>query len=140
MVHLGRLRIEHCEILRIVERLRYLIGQSSPPPQLHLFALRHELSSTLISHLMTEDWLLLPTLLASPEQHIAATARAFIDEMGGLGIAYRAHCEQWNADAITADWAGYCIESGALLDTLTNRIAREDSDLYPLLEELARAA
>jgi hypothetical protein len=140
MPNLAKLRREHTEILRIVERLRYLISQSSPPPQLHLFALRHELSSTLISHLKDEDWLLYPLLLASPDAQIAATARAFSEEMGGLGVAYRAHCTKWSADEITADWAGYRIDSGSLMDALTNRITRESSELYPLLESFARAA
>src|SRR5688500_3335868 len=105
MIDLGKLRDEHRDIMKIVDRLRLLIGASRPPPPLHLLALRHELSSTLIGHLKAEDWMLYPPLLDSHDPHIAATARAFIEEMGGLAIAYRAHCEQWNAVAIAADWA-----------------------------------
>lgn len=140
MPNLAKLRREHSEILRIVERLRFLVSQPRPPPQLHLFALRHELSSTLISHLKDEDWLLYPRLLTSGDAHIAATARAFMDEMGGLGVAYRAHCTKWSADAITADWAGYRSDSVSLMDALTSRITRESRELFPLLESLARAA
>jgi hypothetical protein len=140
MTDLGKLRDEHTEILRIVDKLRYLIDRAIPPPQLHLFALRHELSSTLIGHLKDEDWLLYPRLLKSADRHIAATARAFSHEMGGLAVAYTGHCKKWNADAITADWAGYCEESRCLIDALTNRITRESRDLYPLLETLVRAA
>lgn len=140
MIDLDRLRDEHRDILRIVDRLRLLIAGSSPPPPLHLLSLRHQLSSTLIGHLKAEDWLLYPPLLDSRDQHIAATARAFIEEMGGLGVAYRAHCEQWNAVAIAADWAGYCRDSRILLDALTTRVKRENRELYPLLEVLARAA
>ena len=140
MTELSKLRGEHTEIQKIVRKLRYLIGQPSPPPQLHLFALRHELSSTLIAHLKSEDWLLYPQLMASADADVAATARAFSEEMGGLAGVYRDHCQSWNADAIAADWAGYCSDCRGLIDTLNNRITRENRDLYPLLESLARAA
>ena len=145
MADLDKLRDEHTVIMRIVERLRYLIGQSKPAPQLHLFALRHELSSALIGHLKNGDWVLYPQLLASPDPRIASIARAFINETGGLGAAYVEHCKTWNADAIAADWASYGLASQALLDALAKRISRENSELYPLLKKLdgearARAA
>ena len=135
MDDLDKLREEHREILRVVERLRYLIGQPKPVPQLHLFALRHELSSTLIGHLKREDWVLYPRLLASTDSRIASVARAFSDEMGGLGAAYTQHCGKWNASAIASDWAGYCRASGVLLDALVMRITRENRELYPLLSK-----
>ena len=140
MPDLDKLRDEHRLILRIVERLRFLIGQSKPPPQLHLFALRHELSATLIGHLKTEDWVLYPQLLASSDPQIASTARAFCDELGGLGAAYVEHCKIWNAEAIAADWAGYGVASLHLLDALTARISRENHELYPLLQRVDREA
>ena len=140
MPNLSKLRCEHTEIQKIVRKLRYLISQPSPPPQLHLFTLRHDLSTTLIAHLKAEDWLLYPLLMASADPHIAATACAFSEEMGGLAAAYREHCQSWSADAIAADWAGYCSASRDLIGALNHRITRENRDLYPLLESLDRAA
>ena len=145
MADLDKLRDEHTVILRIVERLRFLIDQAVPPPQLHVLALRYELSAALIEHLQTEDRFLYPSLLASSDPHIAATARSFSEEMGGLGAAYVEHCKTWKGDAIAADWAGYSLASTALLDALTRRISRENRELYPLLRKLesegqARAA
>ena len=46
----------------------------------------------------------------------------------------------WSAAAIEADWPGYCADSRVIIDALTNRILRENRDLYPLLEHLDRAA
>ena len=145
MADLDKLRDEHTVILRIVERLRYLIGQSTPPPQLHVLALRYELSAALIVHLQTEDGFVYPPLLANADPHIVSIGRAFSREMDGLGAAYVEHCKTWSADAIAADWAGYSIASQALLDALTMRISRENRELYPLLRRLddegrARAA
>jgi hemerythrin-like domain-containing protein len=136
MADLDQLFEEHREILRVVERLRYLIGQPKRAPQLHLFALRHELSSTLIGHLKREDWVLYPRLLASADPQIASVALTFSDEMGGLGAAYTQHCRKWDANAIASDWAGYCLASGVLLDALVKRITRENRELYPLLRKV----
>lgn len=140
MTDLTKLRGEHSEIQSIIRKLRYLTSQPSPPPQLHLFALRYELSSALIAHLKTEDWILYPQLMASADPHVAATAREFSEEMGGLAQAYREHCRSWSANAIAADWAGYCSASRGLIDALNNRITRENRELYPLLEGVEQAA
>jgi len=140
MTNLSKLRDEHAELLRIARRLGSLIIQPTPPPQLHLFAIRHQLSATLIAHLKAEDWLLYPPLMASADAYVAGTARAFSEEMGGLAEAYRGYCEAWSADAITADWTGYCRTSRDLIDALTKRITRENRELFPLLETLADAA
>ncbi len=140
MTNIPKLRDEHFRLLGTVRRLGALIERRMPPPPLHLFALRHELSSTLIVHLKVEDWLLYPPLLESADTQIACTARSFSEEMGGLSDAYRAHCDKWSADAIAADWAGYCAECREILDALTIRITRENRELYPLVETFARAA
>ena len=140
MIDLAKLRGEHARILTILAKLRQLIGKASQPPTLHLFALRHDLSATLIGHLKSEDWVLYPRLLASPDRAVAGSARAFGDEMGGMAAAYNQHCSRWTADAIAADWSGYCRESGTLIDALANRIRRENLELYPLLDQLDQAA
>lgn len=140
MINLDKLRGEHAEILTNLAKVRQLIAKRSPPPQLHLFALRHELSSLLIGHLKAEDWVLYPRLFASPDGTIAATARAFCDEMGGLAAAYSQHCKRWVAGGIAADWPGYCHECEMMIDALANRILRENRELYPLLAKLDLAA
>ena len=140
MTNIAKLRDEHFRLMATVRRLGALIERRKAPPTLHLFALRHELTTTLLAHLKVEDWLLYPPLIDNPDTQIAATARAFSDEMGGLAGAYRAHCEKWNASAISVDWAGYCVECRDILDALTIRITRENRELYPLVENLARAA
>ena len=140
MTNLSKLRDEHLRLLATARRLGALIDQPQPAPRLHLFALRHELSSVLIAHLKDEEWSLYPLLLASRDAHIAATAREFIAEMGGLALDYRAHCEKWNATAIAGDWPGYRRDCREVLDAVIVRITREDRELYPLMRELARAA
>ena len=140
MTDLPKLRDEHFRLMITVRRLGVLIERREPPPSLHLSSLRHELSSTLIAHLEEEDSSLYPVLMASGDAQIQATARAFSDEMGGLADKYRDHVERWDAEAIAADWAGFCSDCRRILGALTLRIARENRDLYPLIGSLARAA
>jgi hypothetical protein len=140
MRSLAILRDEHSEILRIVRRLTEVLVQPSPPPPLHLLALRYELSASLIAHHETEDCLVYPRLLASADTRMASTARAFSEDMGGLLAAYVAHCRKWQVKAITADWDGYRSDGRVLIGELTRRMAREDREISPLLEALARAA
>ena len=140
MSDIAKLRQEHAQLIEIVGRLGNMIDQPTPPPQVELFELRRALSSTLIAHLKAEDWVLYPRLLASEDEAVASVARGFSEEMGGLAAAFVAYSDKWAANAITADWAGYCRESRTMIEALTCRIKRENRELYPLLERLDRAA
>lgn len=135
-----KLRDEHVALAAMFTGLRRAIEQPVPPPQVELFEMRRELASALIAHLKTEDWVLYPRLMNSGDPNIAAVGRAFNEEMGGLADAFVAYSDKWSAVAIAADLAGYCTETRAILDALTNRISRENRDLLPLLQDLEKAA
>lgn len=140
MSDLAKLRSEHAALIEIAKRLYALIDEPQAPPAAELFAVRGELNSVLIAHLKAEDWVLYPRLLASRDPTVQQTARAFSDEMGHLADAYGAHNQQWTANSIAADWTGYSSATRAVLDALSNRIVRENRELYPLLEAMDKAA
>jgi hypothetical protein len=140
MSNLAGLREEHAHLIAIIRRLGAMIAKDSPPPSKELAALRRELSSTLIRHLKAEDWILYPKLFNSPDPVIAETALRFNTEMGGLAAAFMTYAEKWGSIAIEKDWPGYCRETAAIAGVLTQRIARENQELYPLVEKLDRAA
>ena len=140
MSDLAKLRQEHAQLVEIVGRLKSAIESDDPPPAVELFAVRRELASTLIAHLKAEDWALYPRLLESADPTIAATARAFNDEMGGLASAFSLYAQRWDAMSIQVDWHGFKTESRDIIEALTCRIVRENRELYPLLERLDRAA
>lgn len=140
MSELSKLREDHVKLAGQFKRLRDVIERPSAPPQVELFELRRELLSTLLAHLKLEDWALYPRLMASDEHEIASAGREFKDEMGGLAPAFLAYSDQWNANTINGDWSGYCKHTAEILDALTNRLARENRDLLPLLERLDQAA
>lgn len=140
MSELLKLREDHASLARMFRQLEQIIGQPQPPAQVELFDLRRNLMATLIAHLKLEDWALYPRLIDSDDAEISTAGRWFQEEMGGLAPAFLSYCDKWNAGTITADWAGYCSDTRGILDALTNRLARENRELLPLLERLDRAA
>ena len=140
MATIQQLREEHALLMRIVADLSECITRLAPPPTIELFAVRRQLNATLIAHLKTEDWILYPMLLASYDSNTAATARQFVDEMGGLAAAFYDYADKWSASAIEGDWAGYCRESNGIIAALTDRITRENLELYPLAAREKKAA
>jgi hypothetical protein len=117
--------------------LSKLIRKDAPPPSGELYSLRMKLTSGLVRHLKTEDWLLYPPLVGSNDERVAVTARVFSTEMGGLASDYKAYANRWGAGAIEMDWKGYQRETADILRALALRMAREERDLYPLLEPAA---
>ena len=140
MSELMKLREDHAKLARMFRQLGDVIAKPEAPPQLELFELRRDLVSTLIAHLKLEDWALYPRLIDSGDEEVSAAGEGFKDEMGGLAPAFLAYCDKWGAMAIEADWAGYCADTSAILEALTNRLLRENRELLPLLERLDRAA
>jgi hypothetical protein len=137
---IGRLREEHGRLIEILGRLETALALPEPPPAMELFALRRELTATLVGHLKTEDWILYPRLLAGRDRIAADVARALAGEMGGLAAAFADFSDSWGATAIARDWAGYRRAGMAMIRALAGRIARENRELYPLLEAAARKA
>lgn len=140
MTDVAKLRDDHAELVRLARVLGAMIGQPSPPPQVELFDLRRKMASLLIAHLKLEDWVLYPRLMNSGDAIVSATGHRFNEEMGGLASAFANYNEHWSANAISADWAGYCRDSRVIIDALTDRITRENRELLPLLDQLDRAA
>lgn len=131
---------EHRRLLGLVRQLSTIVARPEPPPQVELFELRSELAATLIAHLKSEDWALYPELFRHADAAVAATARRFSDEMGGLASAFAVYSKRWTTMTIQSNWTGFCSESREIIDALTRRIEREESDLYPLAKKSQKAA
>ena len=140
MPDIAKLRSEHAELASIVGRLAEMVERDEPVEAVELFRIRRELSSTLIAHLKAEDWALYPRLAASADPEVAATAKRFQDEMGGLAEAYNLYAQRWDAMSIRFNWSGFCSETRDIIAALTSRIIRENEELYPLVERLDQAA
>ncbi len=135
-----QLRTDHVELLDICQLLEGSIAGDTAPSSVDLFGVRGRLTSKLIAHLKAEDWLLYPRLLESDDAVIASTAAAFVEEMGGLAVAFNAYVERWDAFRIERDWPAYKTETAGIIAALRCRITRENRELYPLVERLDKAA
>ena len=136
----AQLREEHARLIEILGRLETVLARSVPPPATELFTLRAELTSALVGHLKTEDWMVYPGLIASRDRKVAETARAMAEEMGGLAAEFASFSEAWGATDIGRDWPGYRRAATEIIGALARRIARENRELYPLIEGAARRA
>jgi iron-sulfur cluster repair protein YtfE (RIC family) len=132
--NLNQLRHEHAELTVISRQLSKMLSHNVPPPAHELYAVRMKLTSALISHLKTEDWVLYPRLLRSSDERVALTARAFSAEMGGLAKEFGDHSNRWGVNDIQDDWEGYRRDTSDILRALKVRMVREERDLYPLLD------
>ncbi|ARS28496.1 hemerythrin domain-containing protein [Sphingomonas sp. KC8] len=133
------LRREHSDLTRRAMRLRQAIAQPTMSPR--LLQERREFADLLARHLAAEDGLIYPSLIADGDRRMAAVARMFVDELGGLGAAWSEYCRLWDDRAIAADWRGFAAATEPLLNLLATRILREDRILYPLAERaVARRA
>ncbi|HTG63294.1 MAG TPA: hemerythrin domain-containing protein [Sphingomicrobium sp.] len=140
MSSIAQIRADHAELVKIFREWETLLDRDAPPPSVELFGVRSRLSSLLIAHLKSEDWVLYPPLLESKDPEIARIAREFVNEMGGLAAAYSRFMEKWDALTIQADWSHYQEEARGIADALGERIVRENRELLPLVERAAGAA
>lgn len=140
MTTIPSLRREHADLTRRAMRLRQLIAQPAMPAR--LLQERREFADLLARHLVAEDGLIYPSLIIGDDPRMAAVARMFVDELGGLATIWSDYCQMWDDAAIMVDWRGFAAATEPLLDALATRILREDRILYPLAERAvaARAA
>jgi hypothetical protein len=129
-------RRQHREIVMLVKELQ---------PRLDATALRRDagpvaaglqrLAVMLEAHLALEDATLYPTLLTHSDASVAATARRYQQEMGGLKTTFVNYVERWpTASSIQEQPDGFVLQTKEVVAALLTRIEREDGELYPMLE------
>jgi hypothetical protein len=129
-------RRQHQEILTLVKELQprldaATLKRDAAPVAVGL----QRLATMLKAHLAFEDATLYPKLLAHTDASIAATARRYQQEMGGLQTAFMNYVERWPAaSSIQEDPVGFVGHTRDVVTALLSRIEREDGELYPMLE------
>lgn len=87
------------------------------------------------AHLAMEDTYLYPTLIKHEDKTVREKAERFQLEMGTLAKSLDDFYSHWaRAGMITANTAGFVEEWIKVRSALSNRISREDSDLYDLVD------
>ena len=127
-----KFRVHHNEILGVAGQITDELKGKADAGALRM--LLSNLAGKLNFHLALEDKALYPRLMASNDSAANALATKFMTEMGGLGQAFTTYNNKWSVSAIRADAAGFANETRAIFTALTQRIARENRELYPLAD------
>lgn len=99
-------------------------------------SLLSKLSAKLKIHLASEDKSLYPELLNHKDANVKATAKKFMDEMGGISDVFVKYTEKWvSADAIQKNPNDFIKDTKDLFSALAKRIEKENRELYPLVDK-----
>ena len=91
-------------------------------------------------HATMENDALYPRLRAHPDPEIRARAETLWNEVGTIYSQFEAYSEKWLVgDAIARDPTTFVQDTHRLFSTLGKRMARENRELYPLVENTTRS-
>ena len=129
------LRKQHAEITEAVRAIDAALDpQRLAKSAAEMRSMLSSLMGKLTMHLAMEDKALYPSL----EKHSAAPVRAagtkFAREMAGVKPAVDGFAKKWTEAEIAKNAAAFCAETKKLFAVLGDRIKRENTELYPLLE------
>jgi hemerythrin-like domain-containing protein len=132
-------RVQHNELLVIAKEIA--ANLKADVLRKDASAVRFQLSQlagVLTVHLSAEDRWLYPKLSAHPDA--AEIAKRYVDEMGGLKEAFGAYMKRWNTSTdIQANPEAFVKDTQGIFEALSNRIDRENRELYPLADRIGLA-
>lgn len=100
-------------------------------------SLLSKLAGKLVVHLAMEDKSLFPSLERLDNPKLNATLATFNKEMGGIKDAFTAYVNKWGmANIIKADAATFVKDTKGVFAALSNRINKENNELYKLIDAL----
>lgn len=139
MSRTANLRRQHDAAVALVEEAAALIERPSLAATDHyrIGILIAKLTGLLRVHFALEDRTLYPLMIQSAHGDAAAVALAFRDEMGGLAQIYLDFAGRWATSAqISADFDRFRKEARTVFAALSERITRENEQLYPLADAI----
>ncbi|XOV83174.1 MAG: hemerythrin domain-containing protein [bacterium] len=132
-------RSQHAEIVEIVEAISALLTEEKLATQSReVSRLMARFSGKLKGHLLMEDKVLYPKLMAHSDPGVNNLANRYMKEMGGIAEAVGEYSERWkSAELIEADVKAFIVETKRLFAVLAKRIKSEDEVLYPALDAVS---
>ena len=97
-----------------------------------VMAIRSKLAMDLADHLIKEDGLVYPHLLASSDASISNAAGTFITDFQDIASVWSGYVDYWTPANIMADVQGFRDMTHVVVKRLIDRIQRENDELYPL--------
>lgn len=134
-------RHHHEELRAIVGRIEALLDAKSVAADANpIAAVVRELFGKFAVHLAIEDNSLYPRYRDHANTKLRETASRFQTEMGGLGQRFDAYRKSWPGPlAIARDPAAFVTETAQILLALRERVGREESQLYDLIDQAPTA-
>lgn len=135
-MHTASLRQQHQDLGKLLVHVQTRIKAGAPGAELR--AALVEFSGKLSVHLAGEDRSIYPALIASTDAGVAAMARRFADEMGGLGQAFKGFMARYaNGALIDAQRATFATEYDGIVNAVVKRVQAEENELYPAADRAA---
>lgn len=131
-------RNQHSEMLKVTSEISARLNADRlSKDATEIRTLLSQLLGKLSVHLAMEDKSLYPKLLQHPETRIRSLAQRFNSEMGSIGKAVAEYQAKWpNPVSIQRDARTFIDHTQNILQSLAKRIAKEDAELYPTVDQL----
>ncbi len=129
-------RKDHQELVTMVTELVKTVESGIEQNAEGISKMLSSFSGKLKIHLATEDNALYPQMLNSSDAELKDLAQKFKDEMGGLKSAYEEFTSKYATKSkIEADAAGFKQAFEGIVKALSDRINREENELYRIADE-----
>ena len=131
------LRQAHQELLQLIDTMSpKLVPSELARDGNNTRAMLSMLAGKLTIHLAMEDRALYPRLATHADGDVRKLAERFEKEMGGILGVFKQYVAHWpTAEAIQSNSAGFVHETQEIFDALRARIAKEDAEIFPRLDE-----
>jgi hemerythrin-like domain-containing protein len=134
-MNIDKFKQQHREIISCISTLRALAKSGIRDNAAEISKLIIAMSSTIKLHLAVEDNLLYPALQESKNSALAKMGKRFQDEMESIAAAYLDFARRWNtAGTVSGNPEGFRSDANNVLKVLHERMRKEDTDFYPVIE------
>jgi hemerythrin-like domain-containing protein len=139
MASTDRFVVQHEDLLKIAGQMAALFNAGDLEKDASTMrSLLSMLAGKLKIHLALEDEHLYPKLLQHSDAQVRETAKFFVHEMGGIADAFTQYMEKWpTPSSIQANPQSFIDDTSGIFKVLGERIEKENSKLYPLVENAA---
>lgn len=133
-----RFRTQHSEIGDIVGKIETILAKPAWSAQAQdIRQAFSELSAKLRIHLALEDDVLYPRLARHGDSKVRDLAVRYQTEMGGIRQVYEDFLSQWvHSGKLLTDPAGFQTTTKGLFAALKDRIHRENTEVYTLVDSV----
>ncbi|MFO0546997.1 MAG: hemerythrin domain-containing protein [Polyangiaceae bacterium] len=131
-------RRQHGEILQMAKSISDAIASNAVPQRAaEITSTLSQMGALVKIHLSTEDKYMYPKLGAHADAKVRDLAHHYQREMGGLSEVFGSYLAKWHvADKLKQHPADFAAETKKVFSAVAQRIQKEDSELYPLVDSI----